>query len=73
MSAMSIYVSHVIRIFLKLNNAVGEGQIYLPSLLATALLFGWRQNQGRDSPIFKNDSYFKNPCFVTCVNSAFCS
>jgi hypothetical protein len=25
---------------------------------------------GRDSPIVKNCSSIKNPCFVTCVNSA---
>jgi hypothetical protein len=28
---------------------------------------------GRDSPMFKNYSYLKNPCFVTCVNYALCS
>jgi hypothetical protein len=29
--------------------------------------------QGRNSPICKNYTLIKNPCFVTCVNSAFCS
>jgi predicted transcriptional regulator len=30
-------------------------------------------NQGRDSPILKHYPQIKNPCFVTCVNSALCS
>jgi hypothetical protein len=30
-------------------------------------------NQGRDSPIVKHYSLPKNPCFVTCANSALCS
>jgi hypothetical protein len=29
-------------------------------------------SQGRDSPIVKHYSEFKNPCFVTCVNYALC-
>jgi hypothetical protein len=29
--------------------------------------------QGRDSPIVKHYPQIKNPCFVTCVNSALCS
>jgi hypothetical protein len=28
--------------------------------------------QGRDSSIVKHYSKLKNPCFVTCVNSALC-
>jgi hypothetical protein len=28
---------------------------------------------GRDSPIVKHYPQIKNPCFVTCVNSALCS
>jgi hypothetical protein len=45
------------------------------------LLAGWLAGSpptylaalGRDSPIVKHYSSIKNSCFVTCVNSAFCS
>jgi ATP-dependent DNA helicase Q4 len=54
-----------------------EGGVIKGKLLPKNLLLSVSKDvlrdQGRDSPIFQNYSKIKNPCFVTCVNSALCS
>jgi hypothetical protein len=43
------------------------------SLGLTGVAYSALRDQGSDSPIVKHYSLTKNPCFVTCANSALCS
>jgi hypothetical protein len=56
-----VVVAPLLLLLLLLHHAVIAGPGRVPIVL------------GRDSPVVKHYPQIKNPCFVTCVNSALCS